>query len=217
MNGVHDMGGMEGMGDYGYETDEPVFHAEWEGRVYALNRALGAWKRWNLDAWRQDIERLPPWDYLRFRYYEKWFVAMEKRVVDYGFVSREELREGRALAGEKATPKLSVEMARRIDRGLPSSADPSVTPRFATGAAVRAKMIQPAGHTRLPRYARGKRGEIAAYRGVHIFPDTNARFEGEQRHALYSVKFMARELWGPSAGERDEVYLDLWERYLEVA
>jgi nitrile hydratase len=216
MNGVHDMGGMEGLGDYGYEADEPVFHAEWEGRVYALNRALGAWKRWNLDAWRHDIERLPAWDYLRFSYYEKWFTAMEKRVVAYGLVTEEELRTGVAR-GEKAVPKMTVEMARRLDRGLPSSVDPSVQPAFATGAPVRARMMQPAGHTRLPRYARGKRGEISAFRGVHIFPDTNSRYEGEQRHPLYSVKFAARELWGPAAGERDEVYLDLWERYLEAA
>ena len=49
MNGVHDMGGQHGMGPVQYEKDEPVFHATWEGRVYALTRAMRAWRKWNLD------------------------------------------------------------------------------------------------------------------------------------------------------------------------
>jgi nitrile hydratase subunit beta len=216
MNGVHDMGGMEGLGDYGYEVDEPVFHARWEGRVYAMNRAMGAWRRWNLDAWRFDIEQLPPWDYLRMSYYEKWLTALEKRVVKYGFVSAAEFQTGKALEGERATPKLTVEGARRLDRGLPSSLDPSVAAGFAVGQEVRARLIQPRGHTRLPRYARGKNGVIAADRGVHVFPDTNAKYEGESRQHLYSVRFLASELWCEEANPRDSVYLDLWEAYLEA-
>jgi nitrile hydratase subunit beta len=216
MNGIHDMGGMEGLGDYGYEANEPVFHAPWEGRVYALNRALGAWRRWNLDAWRFDIEQLPPWDYLRMSYYEKWFTAMGNRVVKYGMVSEDELRSGVATE-ERVAPRLTVEMARRLDRGLPSPFDPSVPAKFSAGDPVRARMMQPCGHTRLPRYARGRGGVIAADRGVHIFPDTNAKYEGENRHHLYSVRFAARELWGEAAHERDSVYLDLWEAYLEAA
>lgn len=216
MNGVHDMGGMEGLGDYQYEANEPVFHAPWEGRVYALNRALGAWRRWNLDAWRYDIERLPPWDYLRMSYYEKWFTALEQRVVRYGFVTAEELRQGRSAGGEKATPKLTPALARRVDRGLPSSQDPSVPAAFRPGDRVRARQFQPSGHTRLPRYARGKDGIIAADHGVHIFPDTNSRFEGENRHHLYSVRFEAVDLWGEAARPGDGVYLDLWESYLEA-
>lgn len=214
MNGVHDMGGMEGLGDYGYETDEPVFHAEWEGRVYAMNRALGAWRRWNLDAWRYDIEQLPAWDYLRMSYYEKWFTAMEKRVVRYGFVSEEELRTGMSLTGAEATPKLTVALAQRLDRGLPSSVDPNTSAAFAIGQPVRARLLQPQGHTRLPRYARGKQGVIAFDRGVHVFPDTNALYEGENRQHLYSVRFEASELWGEGAKAGDAVYLDLWEAYL---
>lgn len=216
MNGVHDMGGMEGLGDYGYEVDEPVFHAEWEGRVFAMNRALGAWRRWNLDAWRFDIEQLPPWDYLRMSYYEKWFTALEKRVVKYGFVSDEELRTGKPLGGEKETPRMTVEMARRPDRGLPSSEDPSVAAGFRVGQAVRARFVHPRGHTRLPRYARGKSGVIAFDRGVHVFPDTNSRYECESRQHLYGVRFSAQELWGEEANPRDSVYLDLWEAYLEA-
>ena len=218
MNGVHDMGGMHGMGPIEYEQDEPVFHAEWEARVYALNRAMGAWGKWNLDAWRQDIERLPPADYLRMSYYQKWFAALEKRVVTYGFVTPAELESGTAAFGaRKATPALTPEAARRIDRGIPSSVEPSITPLFQAGQRERARNLNPEGHTRLPRYARGKLGQIDRDRGVYSFPDTNAQYLGEKRQHVYSVRFSARELWGEQASPRDSVYLDMWDDYLEHA
>lgn len=216
MNGVHDLGGMHGMGPVPYEKDEPVFHAVWEGRVYALNRAMGAWGRWNLDSWRHDIELLPPYDYLRMSYYEKWFAALEKRVVKYDFVTQRELESGQAETGiSRATPALSQEMARKIDRGIPSSVDPSIPPLFQVGDRVRAKNIHPTGHTRLPRYSRGKIGHIHRDHGVYTFPDSNAHFQGECRQHVYSVRFAARELWGDQASPRDAVYIDLWDNYLE--
>jgi nitrile hydratase beta subunit len=218
MNGVHDMGGMQGMGPIRYEKNEPVFHARWEARVYALNRALGAWRKWNLDAWRHDIETLPPADYLRMSYYEKWFAALEKRVVKYAMVTKEELESGKAAAGSvKATPVFTPEMARNSGRGIPSAKDPSIAPLFQPGQRVRARNINPAGHTRLPRYARGKIGQIDRDHGVYGFPDTNARYLGEKRQHVYSVRFAARELWGESAPARDSVYIDMWDDYLERA
>jgi nitrile hydratase len=218
VNGVHDMGGMHGMGPIQYEKDEPVFHAAWEARVYAINRAMGAWRKWNLDAWRHDIELLPPADYLRMSYYEKWFAALEKRVVNYGFVTAAELESGKAVPGStKATPALTPALARTIDRGVPSSEDPSVSPLFHVGQRVRARNINPTGHTRLPRYARGKSGEVARGHGVYAFPDTNAQYLGEKRQHVYSVRFAARELWGEQASLRDFVYIDLWDDYLEHA
>jgi len=216
MNGVHDLGGMHGMGPIRYEKNEPVFHAPWEGRVYAINRALGAWRKWNLDAWRHDIELLPPADYLRMSYYEKWLAALEKRVVNYGFVSKEELESGKAATGAtKANPALKPEMARTINRGIPSSQDESVKPLFEVGQQVRARNINPTGHTRLPRYARGKKGQIVRDHGVYAFPDTNARYLGAKRQHVYSVRFAARELWGEQASPRDFVYIDMWDDYLE--
>jgi nitrile hydratase len=218
VNGVHDMGGMHGMGPIPYERDEPVFHAPWEGRVYAMNRAMGAWGRWNLDAWRHDIERLPPADYLRMSYYERWFAALEKRVVAYGFITPQELESGRPAPGTaKGTPVFTPEMARSVDRGIPPAHDPLIAPRFGVGAVVRARNINPSGHTRLPRYARGKTGRIIRDHGVYTFPDTNAEYRGEKRQHLYSVRFEARELWGDAASPRDSVHLDMWEDYLEHA
>ena len=77
MNGVHDMGGQHGMGPVQYEKDEPVFHATWEGRVYALNRAMRAWRKWSLDTDRHALEIMPPADYLRMSYYERWLNRLE--------------------------------------------------------------------------------------------------------------------------------------------
>jgi len=209
---------MHGMGPIEYERNEPVFHAAWEGRVCALNRAMGAWNKWNLDAWRHDIELLPPADYLRMSYYEKWFAALLKRVVNYGFVTAAELESGKAASGSsKAVPALTPDLARRIDRAIPSSADLSAAPLFQVGQHVRARNINPGGHTRLPRYARGKIGQIVRDHGVYTFPDTNAQYMGEKRQHVYSVRFAARELWGDQASPRDSVHLDLWDDYLERA
>jgi nitrile hydratase beta subunit len=218
MNGVHDMGGMQGMGPIRHEKNEPVFHAPWEGRVYAMNRAMGAWRKWNIDAWRHDIELLPPADYLRMSYYEKWFAALENRMVKYGFATKEELQSGKAAPGSaKATPALTPQMARAIDRGIPSSTEPSIAALFQVGERVRARNVNPAGHTRLPRYARGKTGQIIRNHGVYAFPDTNALFRGEKRQHVYSVRFAARELWGENASPRDLIHLDMWDDYLEHA
>jgi nitrile hydratase len=216
MNGIHDMGGMHGFGPVEPEAQEPVFHAEWEGRVYAMNAALGAWRKWNLDSWRHDIELLPPEQYLR-SYYERWLLAMEKRIVRHGMVSSEELASGKPGAeSAKLTPALTAERI-QLNRRIPAAKDDSVRPRFSIGQQVRARNIQPTGHTRLPRYVRGKTGRIDRDHGVYVFPDTNAHGQGEQRQHVYSVRFTARELWGESASPIDSVYLDLWDDYLESA
>jgi nitrile hydratase len=218
MNGVHDMGGQN-MGPVHYEHDEPVFHATWEGRLYALTRAMRAWRRWSLDADRYALEVIPPADYLRMSYYERWLNGLETQVVTHGFATREELQTGRPAAGSsRATPVLTLETADRwLSRGIPSNRDPQVQPSFAVGQRVRARNLNPPGHTRLPRYARGKTGVVVRDHGVYVFPDTNAHAQGEKRQHVYSVRFTARELWGEGASPRDSVHLDLWDDYLEPA
>jgi nitrile hydratase len=106
---------------------------------------------------------------------------------------------------------------RWLTRGVESSHDPNVRPLFKVRQRVRARNINPTGHTRLPRYVRGKTGVIVRDHGVYLFPDTNAHFQGEKRQHVYSVRFAARELWGEHASPRDSVYLDLWDDYLERA
>ena len=219
MNGVHDMGGQQDMGPVVYEKDEPVFHASWEARIYALNRAMRALRKWSLDTDRHALELMSPVDYLRMSYYERWLYRLEAQVVQYGLVSREEFESGQPAPGStKASPPLTLATSDRwLDRGIASSADPRVRPLFKVSQRVRARNINPTSHTRLPRYARGKTGVIVRDHGVYLFPDSNAHFQGEKRQHVYSVRFAARELWGASASPRDSVHLDLWDDYLERA
>jgi len=220
MNGVHDMGGMHGMGPIENEKDEPVFHAPWEGRVYAMNRAMAAWRKWNIDRGRHEIEQLPPAEYLRMSYYEKWFTRLRSLIVKTGLVTAEELATCKPADGAERQ-KPALEAARvplmATNRDIPSTVDPSIPPLFQAGDRVRARNINPAGHTRLPRYARGKVGVIDRDHGVHVFPDTSAHGLGDKRQHVYSVRFTARELWGAEASARDSVYVDLWDDHLERA
>ena len=218
MNGVHDLGGMQDMGPVPYEKDEPVFHAAWEGRVYAITRALRAWRMWTLDHSRHAIEQLPPDEYLGLSYYERWFAASGVALpLAHGMFTEEELRTGRAAAGSaRLTPALNAARAAAIPtRGIRSAVDPAVKPRFRVGQRVRTLNMHPTGHTRLPRYARDKQGVIVRDHGVYDFPDTVAHDLGEKRQHVYAVRFAARELWGDAAPALDSVHLDLFDDYLE--
>jgi nitrile hydratase len=219
MNGVHDMGGMQGMGRVEYEQHEPVFHAPWEGRVFALDLAAGACRKWNLDAWRHQIELIPARDYLRMSYYEKWFTAVTELLVRSGLVTRAEVENGEPAVGStKTIPPLTVDMVPSMRRsGALASRDIAVVPRFQAGQRVHTRNINPTGHTRLPRYARDKHGTVERDHGVYVFPDTNAHSPDEKPQHVYSVRFTARELWGEQASPRDSVYIDLWDDYLEPA
>ncbi|HEY1240852.1 MAG TPA: nitrile hydratase subunit beta [Bryobacteraceae bacterium] len=219
MNGIHDMGGMHGMGPIEYEKDEPVFHEPWEGRVFALTVAMGSWRKWNIDASRHGIEQIPPVDYLRMSYYEKWFTRLVGLLLERGLVTGAEVADGRpAPDSPKATPPLTAaQVAETLGKGGPYNRDTPAPARFQPGQPVRARNLNPAGHTRLPRYVRGRLGAIDRDRGIYVFPDSNAQFRGENPQHLYSVRFTARELWGGEASPRDSVYLDLWDDYLEPA
>jgi nitrile hydratase subunit beta len=220
VNGVHDMGGMHGMGPIRPEENEPVFHERWEGRMYAITVAISAWKRWNIDAGRHTIEQIAPADYLRMSYYEKWLERNIGLLVKHGLVTQEEMDTGRPTPGApQAIPPLTVANLAPMITQRPSYARPEAgaKARFRVGDRVRARKINPTGHTRLPRYARGREGVVDRHRGIFVFPDTNAHFQGEEPQHLYSVRFRAQELWGESASPRDSVYLDMWDSYLEYA
>jgi nitrile hydratase len=219
MNGIHDMGGMHGMGPIRPERNEPVFHHVWESRVFALRRAMGAWRRWNIDVSRHEVELVPAADYLRMSYYERQFAAFVVLLEKRGFITPAELESGTPEPGMPvAVPALSVDKAAElIAKGVPTSRDAHAVPRFQIGQRVRARNINPPGHTREPRYVRGKLGIIHRDHGVFVLPDTNAHFLGEKPQHVYSVRFAARELWGADAAPQDGVYVDLWDDYLEPA
>jgi nitrile hydratase subunit beta len=220
MNGIHDMGGMHGMGPIQHEENEPVFHARWEGRIFGITLAIGAWKKWNIDAGRHMIEQIPPADYLRMSYYEKWLARDIGLLVKHGLVTHEEIDTGKPMPGSaKATPPFTIANLAPTVTQRPSYARPEADAEahFKVGDRVRARKINPTGHTRLPRYVRGREGVVDRHRGIFVFPDTNAHFQGEGPQHLYSVRFRAQELWGESASPKDSVYLDMWDSYLEHA
>jgi nitrile hydratase subunit beta len=216
VNGVHDMGGMANLGEIAPEAHEPVFHHAWEGRVLAMT--LASPTRTNIDAGRHQRELIPGPEYLAMSYFEKWFRSLTDLLVARGLATREELASGKAAGGfTKATPVLPAEaVASRLMRGG-SYLREGPSPLFTPGDAVRTRNLNPPGHTRLPRYARGRQGVIVARRGTQVFPDANAHGKGEDPRPLYAVRFAARELWGPDANPHDSVCLDLWEPYLERA
>jgi nitrile hydratase beta subunit len=219
MNGIHDMGGMHGMGPIEEEHNEPVFHHPWEGRVFALRRAMGAWRKWNIDITRHEVELVPPADYLRMSYYERQFAAFLVLLEKRGFITSAEVAAGRAAPNSSvAVPALTAEKAAvLVAKGVSTSRDVPVPPSFQIGQGVRARNVNPLGHTREPRYVRGKLGTIHVDHGVFVFPDTNAHYLGEKPQHLYSVRFAARELWGNQSATQDSVYVDLWDDHLEQA
>jgi nitrile hydratase beta subunit len=222
MNGGHDLGGMHGLGPINPEpeADEPVFHHPWEKRVFALTLATGALGRWSIDMGRHARERQHPADYLRHSYYENWLAGLEKLLVERGLVSAEELASGRAsgLADEAVRDRLlqAEKVGPGMAKGSPVEVALDTPPRFAVGDRVRAINRHPTGHTREPRYVRGRSGVVHEHYGAHVFPDLSALSQREGRH-LYSVRFEAGELWGEAAAAGGAVYVDLWEDYLEPA
>lgn len=216
MNGVHDMGGMQGLGELVPEPEGPPFHAAWEGRVHAMTVASPT--RANIDAGRHQRERIPGPEYLAMSYYQKWFRSLCDLLILKGFATREELASGKAApGGAKATPHLTGDLVPASLTRPGSYIREGAPAKFALGDQVRARNINPDGHTRLPRYARGHVGEVVALHGAHVFPDSHAHGRGEDPQPLYTVRFTARELWGEAAHPRDSVSLDLWEPYLERA
>lgn len=220
MNGAHDLGGIHGLGPINPEpeAEEPVFHAAWERRLFGLTLALGALGRWNLDSSRYARERQHPLDYLRHTYYENWLAGLQTLLLDTGLVTAEELATGQPARPVEEAIRQRVLKAQDVPqvlaKGAPVAMPSETPPRFTPGARVRAINQHPTGHTREPRYVRGRVGVIQAHYGAHVFPDRHALGQREGHH-LYCVRFEAAELWGTSPSGHSAVYVDLWEDYLE--
>ena len=217
MNGIHDMGGMQDMGPVRPEKNEPVFHAAWEGRIFAMNIAVDG--DWPDGSSRYQLELIPPAEYLRMSYYEKWLTGLVALMVKSGLVTQAEVDSGRPMAPLKRKVHVltAAEVAPMVAAGFPSSRDVPVTALFRAGQRVRARNINPPTHTRLPRYARGKLGTVVRDHGVFVFPDASSQGLGDKPQHVYSVRFAARELWGEQASTRDSVYINMWDDYLEPA
>jgi nitrile hydratase len=216
MNGVHDLGGMHGFGPVDLHDPALRFEHEWEPAVVAMQSAMER-SVTNIDEFRHAIERMDPVHYLGSTYFEHWVESVVTGCLEHGIFDETTLaaRERAARDGDLAAAAPGPLRPAR-DRGAhPFRREAATAPRFVPGDHVATRNVAPAGHTRLARYLRGKPGVVDAYRGCFIFPDTNAHNLGESPQHLYSVRFEAADLWDGDAGEREAIYADLFESYLE--
>ncbi len=220
-NSVHDLGGMHGFGPLPLQDNEPVFAEDWQAHICGtLLASLGLFGV-SLDNVRSRMEHMPPAEYLKSGYYDKWLYALEQLAVEKGLCTQADLN---ALAASEEVP-LEKDMDPIPTEGLlgfiatGASAERQIdTPaKFAVGNRVRAKTLNIDGHTRLPRYVRGHVGVITGDHGGQIYPEVSARLEGDGPERLYTVEFTAQELWGADANPNDTLRIDLWEPYLEDA
>lgn len=226
MNGIHDMGGLHGFGDVAIEANEPVFHARWEGRVYAMTQVLDTKQIYNLDEHRHEIELMDAAAYLTDGYYGRWLFAMESILTRKNIIRRPEVEQHVARIEDPAVAPPETASEPR-DWPLPKQKtiawgawrkDITVAPKFKLGDRVRVKNHQPAGHTRLPHYVRDKIGTITIVNAqAWVYPDTRAHNRGENVQAVYNVTFSASDVWGDAAEATVLVKVDLSEDYLDLA
>ena len=200
---------MQDFGPVVVEQDEPVFHAAWEERVFGLVAIVSAQGLYSVNAFRHAIERMEPAHYLASPYFEHWLTGLATLLLERGVIEREELRERAGASFPLARPSRAPRW--QADPG--TSEQPS---RFAAGDPVRVREMHPRGHTRCPRYVRGKRGVVTRVDGLFPLPDVAAHSGMRCEQYAYNVRFDAHELWGDAADGAAAVYVDLWESYLEA-
>lgn len=226
MNGIHDMGGLHGFGRIDHDPDDPVFHSEWESRVFCMTQVLDTKGIWNLDEHRHEIELMDTAAYLLEGYYGRWLFAMESLLHKKEILRHEEVEQRiKDNANDVRQPPTPV----RGNRNWPIAESDkvpwgawrhhvSVSPKFHTGQTVRVRNIHPPGHTRVTAYTRGKSGVISQVNAqAWVLPDTRAHYLGENLQAVYTVRFAARELWGSQAEDNHFLYIDLSENHIEAA
>jgi nitrile hydratase len=219
MNRFHDLGGQHGYGSIEWEPDEPVFHERWEGRVFGMSLATSSSEGINLDATRHRAEQLDPVSYFQNGYYGRWLASLELKLEEEELLADGELDQ--RLQGKIKPSASETELPAPPEgnplRGLHVIREVDEAPAYAQGQAIRTRNHQPAGHTRLPAYARCRSGVITRVHPAMVFPDTNAHGNGENPQYVYTVEFAGEELWGDSAEPGTFVRLDLWESYLTAA
>jgi nitrile hydratase subunit beta len=219
MDGGQDMGGVPWSGPVTPEPNEPPFHAEWERRAFALTLAMAMPGGWNIDMSRFARENRPPDEYRSLSYYQIWLAGLERLMLERKLIAEDEVAAGKSLHPPKpiARKLTSDGVAAMLHRGGPTEREVTRPARFAAGARVRAKMMNPPTHTRLPGYVRGRVGTIERVLGYHVFPDSNATGAGEDPQWLYTVTFNGAELWGKDTDPTLDISVDAWEPYLDPA
>jgi nitrile hydratase beta subunit len=207
MDGIHDLGGMDGFGEITVEKNEPTFHYQWEGQAFALNIvAIGILQKYNPDEYRHALERMNPCDYLNASYYERVFTGVASLLIEKGIISKRELVSKVSGNYPLARPNAVVE---------DNSKDTPNAAKFSVGDRVKVQEIHTPGHTRMPAYVRGRQGEIIHVAPYFSFPDNAAHGGTFREEPTYHVMFTSSELWNDDEANSDTVVVDLWESYLE--
>jgi nitrile hydratase beta subunit len=220
LDGIHDLGGKEGFGPVVREPNEPIFHGAWELKVFTIVRAaVDAGARSNIDQFRHAIERIDPVAYLTHTYYGRWLGGIENLLVENGVLTRAEIDARHKKMGGSGDDLVASRPADKPDRVKPAEDNHAIRPvdhaaKYDVGDLVKTRHTGVPGHTRLPAYARGRRGRIVALHGGWVYPDTNAHGHGEMPQHLYTVAFDGDELWGKFSEPGLVVHLDLFEPYL---
>lgn len=212
MDTIHDLGGRQGFGPIPNtsEDDSALFSEEWKARIWAIamismSKLSQEQTGWTLDWYRHVLERLPPDEYLRLDYFEKWILAMMATAVDEGVAEVQEFLDGRAKSSSlqfKAAP--------------PAAVPAKAVARFKPGDRVVARRDVGAMHTRLAAYVRGRAGTIESVIGPQPLPDESAAGT-IIKEQTYVVRFRMVELWPEATGSRDNLLIDMWDSYLDPA
>ena len=220
MDGIHDIGGKQGYGPIEVDESEVPFHHDWEAREWGISRTARV-PGINIDWWRHCRELIMPEDYLGRPYFDSWAQTDFATYINAGLISLEEIKSGNVASdqfkNDGSPPVLNRDQAIQVDHDSATRFDAEVEsdPLLTIGQKVITSSYGHSHHTRLPQYARGRRGTVHDYHGAHIFPDLSSQGEKTWQH-LYSIVFEGTELWAEDGRRNSKVYLDLWESYLEA-
>lgn len=209
---------MHGFGSVVVPGAEAAYHERWEPRVFAVSALVGS-EQLGRGSGRAIREELPPEEYLRASYYERWLWSTEERLLRKGTIGPGEVDAWveRLRAGESPPRRIDPAQTRRALAAARGSEPlgPAEQTRFHAGDRVCVRRMRPAGHTRCPRYVRGATGIVEGVRGTDTFPDVGP-YEGPDE-PVYSVAFRSDDLFGASAEGTWTILLDLYEGYLKAA
>lgn len=208
MDGIHDLGGMQGFGAVAVEANEPVFHEPWQEIAFAVMFAAQAVIRdHSADAYRHSVERMAPAHYLSSHYYERMLTGTVTLLVEHGVLDLDDLE--RRCGGK-------FPLAQPVAESPMLDLSPAGEARFVVGDKVRVKDIHPTGHVRAPRFCRGQVGTVLKVNPEFTFPDTSAHGGPHRKEVTYHVEFPSAALWSDVTSETDTVIVDLWDSYLEA-
>jgi nitrile hydratase beta subunit len=228
LNSIHDVGGMDGFGPIDREENEPVFHASWEGRMRAIHTLISKKRRiYHIDESRHTMERIDPVYYLSSSYYQLWLLRLEALLMEKGVLTKEEIQEKMAQISpvpvepdmqsfRKVRSPITTTERKFVITTDADRQNEQIQAKFSPGTVVKAKTMSPLGHTRIPRYVRGKQGVIEKIHGNFILPDVKVHVGIDLYQPVYLVRFEAQDLWGEDASPKDKLYIELWEDYMEL-